>query len=307
MSSLFLICASLLDSAFALSWTAPCRLRMANELCCPQSFVHCTGILTSCKMSVVSELCCLQSFVHWTGTSMAESLVNGLCCLQSCVHWTGILTSQKTSVVSELYCLQSFVHWTGILTSRLVGKVKLVGSTISCEGTFLHGNISAPYRQHPHVQSYAMATDQVQSKCVTMCSGMPWPPTKCSPYAWPCPLHVCVYMQAYAIATDQVQSKCMAMCVFMCMSMCSPCTGLCTVHAQVCVQSMHRFVYSPCTGLCTVHAQVCVQSMHRFVYSPCTGLCTVHAQVCVRRSGQDSAPVLQLLCNVEVQSIYMVL
>ena len=57
--------------------------------------------------------------------------------------------------------LQSFVHWTNILTSRLVGKVKLVGSTISCEGTFLHGDSTTDRRQYPHVQSYLMATDQV--------------------------------------------------------------------------------------------------------------------------------------------------
>lgn len=59
-------------------------------------------------------------------------------------------------------CLQRFVHWSSILTSRLVGKVKLVGSSISCEGTFLHGDPTAIYRQNPHVQSYMMATDQVQ-------------------------------------------------------------------------------------------------------------------------------------------------
>ena len=58
--------------------------------------------------------------------------------------------------------LQAFLHWTGILTSRLVGKVKLVGSTISCEGTFKNGDLSAERRENPHVQSYVMATDQVQ-------------------------------------------------------------------------------------------------------------------------------------------------
>ena len=57
--------------------------------------------------------------------------------------------------------LQAFVHWTSILTSRLIGKVKLVGSTISCEGTFLNGDLTAARRQNPHVQSYVMATDEV--------------------------------------------------------------------------------------------------------------------------------------------------
>lgn len=57
--------------------------------------------------------------------------------------------------------MQAFVHWTSVLTSRLVGKVKLVGSTISCEGTFLNGDLTSARRQNPHVQSYVMATDQV--------------------------------------------------------------------------------------------------------------------------------------------------
>lgn len=57
--------------------------------------------------------------------------------------------------------MQAFVHWSNILTAKLTSKVKLVGSTISCEGTFLHGDLTAERRQNPHVQSYIMATDQV--------------------------------------------------------------------------------------------------------------------------------------------------
>ena len=56
--------------------------------------------------------------------------------------------------------LQAFVHWSSILASRLTSKVKLVGSTISCEGTFQNGDLTAARRQNPHVQSYIMATDQ---------------------------------------------------------------------------------------------------------------------------------------------------
>ena len=64
-------------------------------------------------------------------------------------------------LASFVSVLQGFVHWTSLLTSRLIGKVKLVGSTISCEGTFLNGDLTAARRQNPHVQSYVMATDQV--------------------------------------------------------------------------------------------------------------------------------------------------
>ncbi len=57
--------------------------------------------------------------------------------------------------------LQAFVHWSTIFTSRLSNDIKLVGSTISCESTYLHGDTTAEKRQNPHVQSYVMATDQV--------------------------------------------------------------------------------------------------------------------------------------------------
>lgn len=60
--------------------------------------------------------------------------------------------------------LQRVLHWTSILTSHLVGKVKLVGSSVSCEGTFQHGD----HRQNPHVQSFLMATDQVTVRCLAL-------------------------------------------------------------------------------------------------------------------------------------------
>eukprot|EP00882_Tetradesmus_deserticola_P016554 GHRQ01017688.1.p1 GENE.GHRQ01017688.1~~GHRQ01017688.1.p1 ORF type:complete len:308 (+),score=99.69 GHRQ01017688.1:374-1297(+) len=53
------------------------------------------------------------------------------------------------------------VHWMSAFTSRLTGSVKLVGSTISCEGSPLHGQQKARWRHNPHVQSYAVATDKV--------------------------------------------------------------------------------------------------------------------------------------------------
>lgn len=81
----------------------------------------------------------------------------------------------------HLHLLQKFVHWSSILTSRLTDKVKLVGSTISCEGTFLHGNLTAERRQNPHVQSYMMATDQVILVDVSSCQAqVAWHVTACS-------------------------------------------------------------------------------------------------------------------------------
>lgn len=48
-------------------------------------------------------------------------------------------------------------------TARLTDEVKLVGSTISCEGSPLHGKRNGRWRRNPHVQSYAVATDQVSA------------------------------------------------------------------------------------------------------------------------------------------------
>lgn len=47
------------------------------------------------------------------------------------------------------------VHWSTAFTRKLAGDVKLVGSTINCGGAYA---LSA---QQPHVQSYAVAMDQV--------------------------------------------------------------------------------------------------------------------------------------------------
>eukprot|EP00878_Enallax_costatus_P024831 GHUV01026523.1.p1 GENE.GHUV01026523.1~~GHUV01026523.1.p1 ORF type:complete len:299 (+),score=79.13 GHUV01026523.1:220-1116(+) len=58
-----------------------------------------------------------------------------------------------------LLLLQGRFHWMSAFTSRLRGSVKLVGSTISCEGSPLHGNHRGKWRHNPHVQSYAVATD----------------------------------------------------------------------------------------------------------------------------------------------------
>ena len=59
---------------------------------------------------------------------------------------------------------QSDLHWTTAFTTRLTETVKLVGSTISCGGTFRGELHRSPQRAFPHVQSYALATDQLGLK-----------------------------------------------------------------------------------------------------------------------------------------------
>lgn len=55
------------------------------------------------------------------------------------------------------------VRWQDLLTHRLNGSVKLIGSTISCEGSPID-RVGGEWRTNPHVQSYVLATDQVGMK-----------------------------------------------------------------------------------------------------------------------------------------------
>lgn len=55
-------------------------------------------------------------------------------------------------------------RWQDLLINKLTDKVKLVGPTISCEGSPYQGNGAGEWRTNPHVQSYVLATDQVGLK-----------------------------------------------------------------------------------------------------------------------------------------------
>lgn len=57
--------------------------------------------------------------------------------------------------------MQGLISWQELLLNKIAGNVKLVGSTISCEGSPFEGNIAGEWRTNPHVQSYVIATDQV--------------------------------------------------------------------------------------------------------------------------------------------------
>ncbi|NBU65381.1 MAG: hypothetical protein EBS29_12915 [Chloroflexia bacterium] len=56
---------------------------------------------------------------------------------------------------------QNKLRWQQLLVGKLNDKVKLVGATISCEGSPFEGNVEGEWRTNPHVQSYVLATDQV--------------------------------------------------------------------------------------------------------------------------------------------------
>lgn len=55
-------------------------------------------------------------------------------------------------------------RWQDLLINKLSDRVKLVGPTISCEGSPYQGNVKGEWRANPHVQSYVLATDQVGFK-----------------------------------------------------------------------------------------------------------------------------------------------
>lgn len=57
--------------------------------------------------------------------------------------------------------MKGLASWQQLLLSRINDDVKLVGPTISCEGSPFQGDVSAEWRTNPHVQSYVLATDQV--------------------------------------------------------------------------------------------------------------------------------------------------
>ena len=76
------------------------------------------------------------------------------------------LSSEKAEAVCVTHThTQPEVHWTRVLTSRINEDVKIVGPTISCEGT--DSTDTHPARRNPHVQSYVVAMDKV-GRCFIM-------------------------------------------------------------------------------------------------------------------------------------------
>ena len=65
--------------------------------------------------------------------------------------------------------MQKGLHWSQVFTGRLSEDVKLVGSTISCETAYMGGRPGNEARHNAHVQSYVMATDQVQCTPFHVC------------------------------------------------------------------------------------------------------------------------------------------
>lgn len=63
--------------------------------------------------------------------------------------------------------------WHRRLTEKFTGDVHMVGPTISCEGTPRNGDPAAEWRTLPHVQSHAIAVDQVAYSLITQPHGNP--------------------------------------------------------------------------------------------------------------------------------------
>lgn len=65
--------------------------------------------------------------------------------------------------------------WHTKLTSQFDNDTRLVGPTISCEGTPYQGDPNAVWRAVPHVQSHAIAVDQVRLLTNTCSCSCIWP------------------------------------------------------------------------------------------------------------------------------------
>ena len=71
-------------------------------------------------------------------------------------------STRPGSSLKTLSAVQGKVRWQATLISKLSDTVKLVGPTISCEGSPKDGIVDGEWRTNPHVQSYVVATDQAR-------------------------------------------------------------------------------------------------------------------------------------------------
>lgn len=55
---------------------------------------------------------------------------------------------------------QNQTRWQDLMVGKLSESVRLVGPTISCEGSPYKGDVQGEWRSNPHVQSYVLATDR---------------------------------------------------------------------------------------------------------------------------------------------------
>jgi len=103
--------------------------------------------------------------------------MQGSACMTPSTSWVHVAsTVVNRKVCAHPAACQADVHWTTALTSRLSDSVKLVGSTISCGSTFRGETHRSPSLTCPHVQSYALATDQAglqarPPQCTGTCRG----------------------------------------------------------------------------------------------------------------------------------------
>lgn len=73
----------------------------------------------------------------------------------------GLLRQAKEGIRKMVGLQREVPAWHKRLSERLGGDVHMVGPTISCEGTPRDGGPAAEWRTLPHVQSHAIAVDQV--------------------------------------------------------------------------------------------------------------------------------------------------
>lgn len=86
----------------------------------------------------------------------------------------------SSSSLNEDEDVNTPLHWTEAFTNKIKDHVKLVGSTISCEGAPVNGNAAAEWRGNPAVSAHAWATDATGWALLTSqhgvfrCHSNPW-------------------------------------------------------------------------------------------------------------------------------------
>jgi hypothetical protein len=96
--------------------------------------------------------------------------IAGLWCIPLALHpdpqrdltWYMLLMQAKEGFKKMVGLQREVPAWHKLLTERLAGDVHMIGPTISCEGTPRDGSPAAEWRTLPHVQSHAIAVDQVR-------------------------------------------------------------------------------------------------------------------------------------------------
>ena len=135
---------------------------------------------TDCVQLVLKRLACglqepaqhlqtvsIQRHPQWSaGRSRRQSNMAGQWCLTGSV----IVVQAKGGLRNYVGLQRETPAWHKRLTSQFDNDTRLVGPVVSCEGTPYLGDPNGEWRTVPHVQSHAIAVDQVSLTSASLAS-----------------------------------------------------------------------------------------------------------------------------------------